>query len=333
MFTEAIEAILCDRATPEAIRAIEKGGAPASIWNAVEEAGFLELLTPESAGGAGLSPPAIAPVFTALGRYALPVPLAQSIAARALLRGTGVAAPAGMTTLAGACRRRENGALEAPQVPFGMTCDFVLANVDGELLLLDAARAERKPCGVHGSFSGTLSWGLAAVPAPLGSNGEEVLLFSAAIHAAAIAGAMDRVFAMTLQYCNDRSQFGKSIGKFQAVQHQLSVMAQHVASAGIASELAFAGAGAVPERLATAIAKARTSMAVPLVASTAHALHGAIGVTAEYDLQLYTRRLHEWRMVDGSETFWNRMVGNAVLTQQHGTIADFARTAPYAVAA
>jgi acyl-CoA dehydrogenase len=333
MFTEAIEAILRDRATPEAIRAIEHGGAPASIWNAVEEAGFLELLSPESAGGAGLSLSAIAPVFTALGRYAVPAPLAQSMAARALLRGTGTVAPAGMTTLAGACRRREDGSLEAIQVPFGMSCDHVLANVDGDLLLLDAARAERKSCGVPGSFTGQLSWRLDAVPASLGANGEEVLLFSAAIHAAAIAGAMDRVFAMTLQYCNDRSQFGKSIGKFQAVQHQLSVMAQHVASAGIASELAFCGARAVPERLATAIAKARTSMAVPLVASTAHALHGAIGVTAEYDLQLYTRRLHEWRMADGSEAFWNRMVGNAVLKEPRGTIVDFARTAPYATPA
>ncbi|MFM0071627.1 acyl-CoA dehydrogenase [Paraburkholderia sediminicola] len=333
MFTEAIEAILRDRATPEAVRVIESGGAPASIWDAVEEAGFLELLTPESAGGAGLPLSAIAPVFSAFGRYAVPVPLAQSIAARPLLRNTGVAAPAGMTTLAGACRRREDGLLEAPQVPFGMTCDYVLANVDGDLLLLDARRAERKASGVHGSLSGTLSWRRDAVPSPLGSNGDEVLLFSAAIHAAAIAGAMDRVFAMTLRYCNDRSQFGKSIGKFQAVQHQLSVMAQHVASAGIASELAFSGAGAVPERLATAIAKARTSMAVPLVASTAHALHGAIGVTAEYDLQLYTRRLHEWRMADGSEAFWNRMVGNAALKQAHATIVDFARIAPYDMAA
>lgn len=333
MFTEAIEAILRDRATSEAVRAIENGGAPASLWRAVEEAGFLELLTAESAGGAGLSLSAIAPIFTAIGRYAVPVPLAQSIAARALLRDTGVAAPAGMTTLAGACRRREDGLLEAPQVPFGMTCDHVLANVGGDLLLLDAAQAERKPCGVHGSLSGALSWRLDAIPAPLASNGEAVLLFSAAIHSAAIAGAMDQVFAMTLQYCNDRSQFGKSIGKFQAVQHQLSVMAQHVVSAGMASELAFSGAGAIPEPLATAIAKARTSMAVPLVASTAHALHGAIGVTAEYDLQLYTRRLHEWRMADGSEAYWNRMMGSAVLAQKQATIVDFARTAPYGIAA
>ncbi|HZZ10611.1 MAG TPA: acyl-CoA dehydrogenase family protein [Paraburkholderia sp.] len=333
MFTEAIEAILRDRATPEAIRAIENGGAPASLWNAVEEAGFLELLSPESAGGAGLALSAIAPVFTAFGRYAVPVPLAQSIAARALLREAAVAAPAGMTTLAGACCRREDGSLEAAQMPFGMTCDHVLANVDGDLLLLDAARAERTPGGVHGSATGTLSWRSAAIPGPSGSNGAEVQVFSAAIHAAAMAGAMGRVFAMTLQYCNDRSQFGKSIGKFQAVQHQLSVMAQHVASAAMAAELAFSGDGAVPERLATAIAKARTSMAVPLVASTAHALHGAIGVTAEYDLQLYTRRLHEWRMADGSEAYWNRVVGTAALGQASVSIVDFARTAPYDMAA
>jgi acyl-CoA dehydrogenase len=333
MFTEAIEAILRDRATPEAIRAIEGGAAPSALWNAVEEAGFLELLTPESAGGAGLELSALAPVLTALGRYAVPVPIAQSIAARALLRNSGVAAPAGMTTLAGNCRRGADGSLEAPLVPYGMTCDQVLANLDGKLLLLDAVKARRKPCGVHLSLCGTLIWHSDAVPAALASNGEEVQRFSAAIHAAAIAGAMDRVFGMTLQYCNDRSQFGKSIGKFQAVQHQLSVMAQHVASAGMASELAFCGPGAVPPLLATAIAKARASMAVPLVVSTAHALHGAIGVTAEYDLQLYTRRLHEWRMADGSETYWNGVVGEAVLTQAQPTIADFARTAPRGAAA
>ncbi|BAN27614.1 acyl-CoA dehydrogenase (plasmid) [Caballeronia insecticola] len=333
MFTEAIEAILRDRATSEAVRAIENGGSAASIWNAVEEAGFLELLTPESAGGAGLPLSSIEPIFTAFGRYAVPVPLAQSIAARALLRDSGVTAPAGMTTLAGSCLRRADGSLKAPQVPFGMICDNVLANVDGALLLLDATQAEREPDGVHGSSCGTLRWRSGAVPVALGSNGAEVLLFSAAIHAAAIAGAMDRVFAMTLQYCNDRSQFGKSIGKFQAVQHQLSVMAEHVASAGMASALAFSGTGAVPERLATAIGKARTSMAVPLIAATAHALHGAIGVTAEYDLQLYTRRMHEWRIADGSEIFWNGVVGSAVLAQEHGTIVDFARTAPHCVAA
>ncbi|SAL84158.1 Acyl-CoA dehydrogenase-like protein [Caballeronia choica] len=332
MFTEAIEEILRDQAGPDAIRASEASGigsARPAVWSALEDAGFLELLAPEDDGGAALALAALAPIFTAFGRHALPVPAAQSIAARALLRDTGVRPPAGMITLAGNCLRMADGSLCAPRVPFGLTSDYVLANVDGELQLLDAGEAQRNATGVRGSASATLTWKRGAVSAPLAGEGagEGVRRFSAAIHAAAIAGAMDRVFGMTLQYCNDRSQFGKSIGKFQAVQHQLSVMAQHVASAGIAAELAFSGAGRVPARLATAIAKARTSMAVPLVASTAHALHGAIGITEEYDLQLYTRRLHEWRMADGSETYWNEIVGEALLAQPQATVTDFARAA------
>ncbi|MES1265711.1 MAG: acyl-CoA dehydrogenase family protein, partial [Variovorax sp.] len=148
-------------------------------------------------------------------------------------------------------------------------------------------------------------------------------VFSAALHAAAIAGAMERMFTMTLGYCNDRVQFGKAIGKFQAIQHQLSVMAEHVACAGVAAELAFKAGEKVPALLAAATAKARTSASVPLVASTAHALHGAIGVTEEFDLQLYSRRLHEWRMADGSEAYWNRIVGEAVLGHAAPSVLQF----------
>lgn len=325
MFTEAIEDILRDHATPAALRAIEGGASPAPLWATLADAGFLELMAPESAGGAALPLPAIGPVCTLFGSHALPLPAAQAIAARALLAPTGKAAPAGMITLAGQCLRGADGTITAPLLPFGAIADWVLANVEGGMLLLDASQASRQPSGVHGSLAATLVWAAGDLPGPAGDHGERVRDFSAAIHAAAMAGAMGRVFDMTLQYCNDRSQFGKSIGKFQAVQHQLSVMAQHVAAAGIAAELAFAGDGPLPARMPVAIAKARTSMAVPLVAATAHALHGAIGVTEEYDLHLYTRRLHEWRMADGSEAYWNRLAGQALLAQPQATITDFVR--------
>ncbi len=74
------------------------------------------------------------------------------------------------------------------------------------------------------------------------------------------------------------------------------------------------------------MAKARASEAAPLVADTAHALHGAIGITEEYDLQLYTRRLHEWRMAHGAESHWHRVVGEQVLASA-GTLAEFVRAA------
>jgi alkylation response protein AidB-like acyl-CoA dehydrogenase len=70
--------------------------------------------------------------------------------------------------------------------------------------------------------------------------------------------------------------------------------------------------------MSAAAAKSRASEAAVSVANTGHALHGAIGVTAEYDLQLYTRRLHEWRLAHGSEAWWNLKLGHAVLSSTQG---------------
>lgn len=321
MFTEAIEAILVDHCTPAAIRAIENGGSATALWGALAESGFLELMASEDAGGAGLDLDAVFPIFVAMGRHAVPVPAAQRIAARALLGD--VAPPQGLLTLAGHARRTADGSVSAAHVAFGAIADHVLTNLDGQLVLLDATRAQRTTIGVRGSLGASLHWTADAISAPVGDNGAQVAVFSAALHAAALAGAMERLFTMTLGYCNDRVQFGKAIGKFQSIQHQLSVMAEHVACAGVAAELAFKAGEKIPPLLATATAKARTSVSVPLVASTAHALHGAIGVTEEFDLQLYSRRLHEWRMADGSETYWNRIVGEALLGSATPSVLQF----------
>lgn len=321
MFTEAIETILVDQCTPAVIRAIENGGTAAALWHALADNGFLELMASEAAGGAGLDLDAIFPIFVAFGRHAVPVPAAQSIAARALLGD--VAAPEGMITLVGHARREADGSVRAANVAFGAIADHALANVDGALVLLDCAKAERTTTGVRGSQGASLHWARDAIGTPVGDNGDRVAVFSAALHAAAMAGAMERMFSMTLGYCNDRVQFGKAIGKFQSIQHQLSVMAEHVACAGVAAELAFKAGDKIPAVLAAATAKARTSASVPLVASTAHALHGAIGVTEEFDLQLYSRRLHEWRMADGSEAYWNRIVGEAMLGHAVPSVLQF----------
>jgi alkylation response protein AidB-like acyl-CoA dehydrogenase len=323
MFAQAIEDILQDHCTPAVVRAIEAGGSTAALWLAIESAGFLELLAPESAGGAGLALAELFPILSSFGCYTVPVPVAQTIVARALL-GEQCAMPGGMITLAAALRREAGGAIVCPLTPYGLVADFVLAQ-DGEaLLLLPAAAARREATGVHGSLVATLRWPDEAVATRVPGAGPLLPAFAAALHAALLSGAMTRVFDMTLQYCNDRVQFGKTLGKFQAVQHQLSVMAEHVAAAGVAAEAAFRTDAATPSLLAAAMAKSRTSEAAVLVASIAHALHGAIGVAEECDLQLLTRRLHEWRMAHGSEAHWNVLIGQHVLAAD-SSIADFVR--------
>ena len=326
MFAEAIEEILADKFTPAAVRAVEAGGSPAALWSTLVESGFLELLAAEEAGGANLPLNELFPIIASFGRHAVPVPAAQTIAARALLAPHGVAVPEGMITLASTCVVAHSGTAECALTPFGQFADFVLADLRGDLLLLSCEGAERISTGVHGSSCATLRWPSMKPAARIAGAGGDVGVFGAALHAGLLAGAMGRIFDMTLQYGNDRTQFGKSIGKFQAIQYQLSVMAEHVAAAGIAAELAYSGAGPLPSRLRAAIAKARASEAVTVVAAIAHAVHGAIGVTEEYDLQLFTRRLHEWRIAHGSEAYWNRVVGEAVLARGGGTITDFIRT-------
>src|SRR2546422_320221 len=323
MFAEAIEDILKDQCTPAVVRAIEEGGSTAALWQAVEGAGFLELLASEADGGAELPLADLFPILSSLGRYAVPVPVAQTIVARALLASH--AMPVGKITLATAFRREAGSAIRCPLTPYGTVADFVLAR-DGEaLLLLPCASAQRQATGVHRSLTATLTWLDENSATRVPGAGAMLPAFAAALHAAMLSGAMTRVFEMTLQYCNDRVQFGKSLGKFQAVQHQLSVMAEHTAAASIAAEAAFKTDGPAPSLLAAAMAKSRTSEAAVLVASIAHALHGAIGVTEEYDLQLLTRRLHDWRIAHGSEAHWNLLIGQSVLASDL-SVADFVRS-------
>ncbi len=141
--------------------------------------------------------------------------------------------------------------------------------------------------------------------------------------AAAVSGAADRVLAMTVAYAGERSQFGKPIGRQQAIQQQLAVMAEDCVAVRMAVELA--AASDAPDPLRVAAAKSVASAAAPRVANTAHAVHGAIGISAEYDLQLYTRRLHEWRTALGSETRWNRDLGRALLAS-HAPMLDWTRS-------
>ena len=171
-----------------------------------------------------------------------------------------------------------------------------------------------------------------AVPVPLahaiveravGSSRE----LGAVVTAARIVGALERVMEMTLVFANERVQFGKPIGKFQAIQHQLAVMAEQVAAARMAAQIGCSMDAARPDPLRAAVAKSRTSEAASIVAPMAHAIHGAIGITAELDLQLFTRRLHQWRADYGSESAWNRVLGRALVASDQALTLDFMREA------
>lgn len=117
--------------------------------------------------------------------------------------------------------------------------------------------------------------------------------------------------------CNSESRSGK----LQVIQQQLAVMGEQVLMARMASQIGCAH-GLAPSLEVVAVSKQVASATVPQIASIAHAVHGAIGITEEFDLQRYTRRLHALRLAHGSEGYWAN-IGKARLQSDRQSSVEF----------
>jgi len=129
-----------------------------------------------------------------------------------------------------------------------------------------------------------------------------------------MAGAMGQALALSIDHVNMRQQFGRALGKFQAVQQSLAVMACEVraveaAAAALAARLDAVGLDTSAADFEIAAAKLRANRAVGVVTSIAHQVHGAIGFTEEYDLHRVTVPLMRWRGAHGNDAFWAQRLG------------------------
>jgi alkylation response protein AidB-like acyl-CoA dehydrogenase len=314
---DAFERMLADVSPPSAVRAIELGGDISPLWSAIEDSGFLDALVPEAADGAGLSFADSGILAEALGRHVVPAPVAQTMAARALIASAGLERPEGAFVLATPHRSDEGHTATAVSMAGAAT--HALIELDDRVILVELDASHATPTGIYGSQSADLVWRAypdgVAIPLPEGG----LRPIAASLRASEIAGACERLLAMTVDYAGQRSQFGKPIGRQQAVQQQLALMAEQVMLARMAARIGCAG-GFPPDPAATATAKLVSSKAAAEVGAIAHAIFGAIGLSAELDLQLYTRRLIEWRLADGSEDYWARILGGERLRGSRSTL-------------
>lgn len=320
LLADSIEQLLSGRCDLQRVRQVEaddSGAAAASLWQELAGSGFADALVAEARGGAGLGLEEAGAIALACGRHALPVPLALTMVVRAALAEAALAIPDGSISVATSTSDPAGGAFGCAAVAFGMSADHVLVDAPSGGWLLACGAAQRVRAGGRASLSADLCWTGLPGDAPRLPRGEPAAIdwraVGAAITAAQIAGAAERVSQMTIAYANDRVQFGKPIGKIQAIQQQLSVMAEQGIAARTAALLGLAGGGWRVDPLRAAVAKVRAGEAAATVAAIAHAVHGAIGVTEEFDLQMFTRRLHEWRMQYGGESYWSRRIGRALL--------------------
>lgn len=319
LIADTADRLMAEVAPPATVRTLRDRASAAATWAALADSGFLDALVPESTGGAGLSTADTLPVLLAAGRHALPLPLGATMAARALVAAEGHTAPDGMIAIASAARA-EGGGFVA-QVPAGEFADAVLVPHDGGAVLLPSAGASCEPTG-EGTVC-RMQWTRAE---GLRIGRCDLLATGALIEAAEMAGAMEAMFSTTLTYANDRSQFGRPIGKFQAVQQQLAVMTELVHAARAVAELA-ARSESVE---AIAAAKVSVGEGAAEVAAIAHAVHGAIGMTEELDLHLLSDRLRRGRLRYGSARYWAERLGAAVLGAGEPMLLDFVRQRVFA---
>ena len=302
----------------------EGTGFDTELWKTLEETGLARVTLPADAGGSEGSFADAAVVLAAAGAHAARVPLVETdLLGGWLLHAAGISVPDGpLTTVAGdlsVSGETVRGGLR--RVPWAGSASGIVVLTPAHVVLVgrgartvtagtNVAEEPRDTVTVDGTAQ-------AVAPAPPGAA-EELRLRAALGRAQLLAGAARGALAASVRYAQERVQFGRPIGRFQAVQQQLALAAAEVAAASAAASSAARAATAdgitVPAtRFAIAAAKARTSEAAGAVARIAHQVHGAIGFTREHGLRLLTTRLWAWRDEDGAEAEWNAEIGAMAL--------------------
>lgn len=308
--TEPFRRLLADISTAQAVRNAEAGEGSPALWAALEESGYLDALVAEDSGGAGLTLASLHALTVIAGQYLLPAPFAETALARAVLAQENARAPMGAAVV-----------LLAPSavIPLARHATHALGEEGDRLVLREIRRVSADPFGAGGGLVEETGGPIVDV-----ARGELSLArCAAALTAARMAGMMSRMMDLCVAYVSDRKQFGRTLSQFQAIQHQLAVMAEQVVSAGVAARIGMSGSDFHPARVA--VAKCRVSEASAIVAGIAHAVHGAIGVTAEVDLQLYTRRLKQGQIAFGAESYWAMYLARARILSASTTSADYVR--------
>jgi len=318
--------IFQDLCEPATINEAEQGVWPKGLWAALEESGLPLTWVPDDLGGAGATMADGFAVLRVAGRFAAPVPLAETLMGGWLLARAGITVPDGTLTIApihadGRIVLRDDGRLvgRARRVPFARNAGHIAVLVQGDepavALVATPGLAISPSTSLAGeprddvSFDGVVPEAVR----PVDLDQDRLVTFGAAVRLQQMAGALEKILEQSVQYALDRSQFGRPIAKFQAVQHNLAMLAGEVAAASAAADSAAEACAGLEFVVGeVAIAKVRGGEAAGTGAAIAHQVHGAMGFTYEHSLHQATRRLWAWREEFGNEAVWTQRLGRMV---------------------
>jgi acyl-CoA dehydrogenase len=305
---------------------------PAALWRGLADAELPWVSVPDAAGGAGGGVTDGAAVWRSIGRTACPLPVAETALAGWLLAAAGIDVPRVPLTVFPDCRDlrlvRSAGRVtlsgHAERVPWAREVDAVVGLVTAPeglcvVSVPSAALGVSRSANLAGEPRDTVeATGLVLAPdqvaaAPTWLDTDVFRARGALVRAQQMAGAMSAAVARTVAYSGEREQFGRPIGRFQAVAHLIVRAVAETCAARAAADVAAVALESRATAVEVAAAKAMAGEAATAVTAYCHQVHGAIGMTQEYPLHHWTRRLWSWRDEFGTTARWQRTVGEAML--------------------
>ena len=308
LIVDTAQRIFSDACDHELVEVAQEGQWAADLWQTLEENGLLQIGLAES--GTGLLE--LFEFLRVTGRHCVPLPIFERLLAQVAL-----GREAKDVTLA----EVHNGELA---LAWPMQHSSVLA-LDArlgtarviELAGLQQTELQTMKGEPVASFDVSRAWNDAAATEIAAPN---LFALAALGRTAQMCGGLEASLELAISYCSEREQFGRTISKFQAIQHQLAVLAAEVAASQRATDSAiYSVQSSMQENAETslrisdiAVAKVRVGAAVGVGAEIAHQVHGAMGFTMEYRLHQFTRRLWSWRDEFGTEADWAAVIGEQV---------------------
>lgn len=324
MLAGQLERLLSQAVDTKLLAAAENGESIRPFCDAIEDLGLAWAMVSEEAGGAGLGWMEVAGLFETMGYYAAPCSTGEEIAANRALDNAEMPLPDRAPVIAAERLRLDpNTGRVSGVCTFAWAGETLLLAVasspsSANLCLLDVASGAVSPLQTVGRdprsrcvFEDTQPFAISRAPV----DPESLISGLAIVRAGQISGALSRILTLSIEYANTRVQFGRPIGKFQAVQHMIAELSAEAAAARAGLQLAARALDAGCGWEAAAIAKIRASLAAGKGAMLAHEVHGAIGVTEEHVLHHLTRRLWQWRDEAGSEHDWSEKLGRLHLSR------------------
>ncbi len=303
----------CPPATVSSAWAESPGPVPA-LWKQLGAVGLLGLLAPEQAGGLGCSEIELVLLLEECGRFAVPGPIGEHIAA-----AVPALAAAGAQEAISAINGDAVAAVQEPgsdRVRWITAADLLIHSGHGGLRLTACTdiRIEMRPPSVDRSMPSARVTPLRARELP-GADAVLARRRATLATAAQLLGLADRMITMTVEYVKARTQFGVAVGSQQSVKHELAtalVSLEHARPVVYRAGWVLATDGANLD-LAISFAKVYATRAADLAARTALQCHGAIGYTWEHDLHKWMKRVWALGTAWGTTAAHEDIVAAAVL--------------------